>query len=110
MDGPEWAKTVEVAGRSDPVAVARELVAERFPVLRAAFIAGSVLTRHRTPTSDLDIVVLLAGPPAPYRVNLRHRDWLVELFVQTEADWHRFADQETAAGFEQPADSSSLPA
>ncbi|MFF0435422.1 nucleotidyltransferase domain-containing protein [Streptomyces sp. NPDC004327] len=80
----------------DPVRTARELVRDRFPAARAAFLAGSVLTDRRTATSDLDIVVLLDGPPAPLRENLIHRGWPVELFVQTEADWRRFAEQETA--------------
>lgn len=75
---------------------ARELVRDRFPAARAAFLAGSVLTDRRTPTSDLDIVVLLDGPPAPYRESLVYRSWPVELFVQTEAVWRSFADQETA--------------
>ncbi|WP_406315495.1 nucleotidyltransferase domain-containing protein [Streptomyces sp. NBC_00118] len=80
----------------DPVLTAHELVRDRFPGARAAFLAGSVLTDRRTPTSDLDIVVLLDGPPAPNRENLVYRGWPVELFVQTQAAWHRFADQETA--------------
>lgn len=79
---------VETAGR---------LVRSRFPEARAAFLAGSVLTPRRTPTSDLDVVVLLAGPPAPFRESLRYGGWPVELFVQTEAVWHRYAEQETAA-------------
>ncbi|MFG2661536.1 nucleotidyltransferase domain-containing protein [Streptomyces sp. NPDC048425] len=79
----------------DPVLTARELTLDRFPSARAAFLAGSVLTNYRTPTFDLDIVVLLDGPPAPNRENLIYRGWPVELFVQTQADWHRFADQET---------------
>ncbi|MFE2586475.1 nucleotidyltransferase domain-containing protein [Streptomyces sp. NPDC059378] len=80
----------------DPVLTARELVRDRFAAARAAFLAGSVLTDRRTTTSDLDIVVLLDGPPAPFRENLVYRGWPVELFVQTEAAWHGFADQETA--------------
>jgi hypothetical protein len=80
----------------EPAEVAMELVEGRFPAARAAFLAGSVLTRRRTPTSDLDIVVLLAGPPAPYRESLIYWDWPVELFVQTEADWHGFVDREMA--------------
>lgn len=79
----------------DPVLTARELVHNRLPAARAAFLAGSVLTDRRTPTSDLDIVVLLDGPPAPNRENLLYRGWPVELFVQTEAAWRAFADQET---------------
>ncbi|MEV5592907.1 nucleotidyltransferase domain-containing protein [Streptomyces sp. NPDC052496] len=49
----------------DPVLTARELVRNRFPAAQATFLAGSVLTDRWTPTSDLDIVVLLDGPPAP---------------------------------------------
>ncbi|MFI7504700.1 nucleotidyltransferase domain-containing protein [Streptomyces sp. NPDC049687] len=81
----------------DPVEIARELVLDRFPEARSAFLAGSVLTDRRTPTSDLDIVVLLTGAPAPYRESLVHQGWPVELFVQTDADWHAFANRETAA-------------
>ncbi|MER5202493.1 nucleotidyltransferase domain-containing protein [Streptomyces sp. NPDC002825] len=81
---------------NDPVLTARELVRDRFPAARAAFLAGSVLTDRRTPTSDLDVVVLLDGPPAPLRENLLYRGWPVELFVQTEAFWHSFVEQETA--------------
>ncbi|MEU6220512.1 nucleotidyltransferase domain-containing protein [Streptomyces sp. NPDC047022] len=81
----------------DHVEIARELVRNRFPEARAAFLAGSVLTHRRTPASDLDIVVLLTGPPAPFRESLVHENWPVELFVQTEVDWRRFAERETAA-------------
>ncbi|WP_371791699.1 nucleotidyltransferase domain-containing protein [Streptomyces sp. NBC_01471] len=80
----------------DHVEIAGELVRDRFPEARAAFLAGSVLTHRRTPTSDLDIVVLLTGPPAPFRESLVHEGWPVELFVQTEADWRLFAERETA--------------
>ncbi|MEV6796427.1 hypothetical protein AB0M87_31550 [Streptomyces sp. NPDC051320] len=53
----------------DPMLTERELVRDRFPAARVAFPAGSVLTDSRTPTSDLDIVVLLDGSPAPNREN-----------------------------------------
>src|SRR5579863_321771 len=65
----------------DPVADARALVAERFPAARAAFLGGGVLSARRTATSDLDIVVVIDGPPAPFRESLRWRGWPVELFV-----------------------------
>ncbi|WP_406834866.1 nucleotidyltransferase domain-containing protein [Streptomyces sp. AHU1] len=81
----------------DHVEIAGELVRNRFPGARAAFLAGSVLTHRRTHTSDLDVVVLLAGPPAPFRESLMHEGWPVELFVQTEADWRLFVERETAA-------------
>lgn len=65
------------------VARARALVAQRFPEARAAWLAGSVVSGEATPTSDLDITVLLPGPPAPFRESLVHEGWPVELFVHT---------------------------
>jgi hypothetical protein len=65
------------------VATARELVLERFPEARAAWLAGSVVSGRATPTSDLDVTVLLAGPPAAFRESLVHRGWPVELFVHS---------------------------
>ena len=69
----------------DPMADARALVAERFPGALAAFLGGGVLSARRTATSDLDIVVVIAGPPAPFRESLRWRGWPVELFVHDQA-------------------------
>lgn len=66
----------------DPVADARALVAECFPAALAAFLGGGVLSARRTTTSDLDIVVLIGGPPAPFRESLRWRGWPAEVFVQ----------------------------
>jgi predicted nucleotidyltransferase len=69
--------------RLEPIDAAQRVVATRFPNATAAFLAGSVLTSRRTETSDLDIVVVLPGPPAPFRETLRAHGWVVELFVQT---------------------------
>src|ERR1022692_5262518 len=69
----------------DPVADAADLVRDRFPDALAAFLGGGVLSACRTATSDLDIVVLLAGPPAPYRESLQFRGWPVELFVDRKS-------------------------
>src|SRR5258708_15214061 len=66
----------------DPEEDAGARVTARFPDARAAFLGGGVLSARRTPTSDLDIVVLLGGPPAPYRESLIWRNWPVEIFAQ----------------------------
>jgi len=79
----------------DPIGDARALAAERFPEALAVVLAGSVLTSRRTSASDLDVVVLLAGPPAPFRETIRWRGWPVELFVQTHASAQWFWDDET---------------
>jgi hypothetical protein len=80
----------------EPVEVARAVVAERFPDALAAFLGGGVLSAYRTTTSDLDIVVLLAGPPAPYRESMHWRGWPVELFVHDPASIGRAFARDTA--------------
>ena len=52
------------------------------------------MTSRRTAMSDLDIVVLLHGSPAPYRASLRSGEWPVEMFVHTEATWHAYVERE----------------
>lgn len=78
----------------DAIAAARTVVDEHHPDARAAFLGGSVVTGRRTAMSDLDIVVLLHGAPAPYRASFRHDDWPVELFVHTEATWYAYVERE----------------
>jgi hypothetical protein len=80
----------------DPVDAARDLVAARFPAARAAFLGGGVLSDHRTATSDLDIVVLLDGPPAPYRESVRWRGWPAELFVHDRASIEHYFGRDRA--------------
>ncbi len=80
----------------DPVADARALIAERFPAARAAFLGGGILTARRTATSDLDIVVVLPGPPAPYRESLSWRGWPVEIFVHDADSLERYFGTDTA--------------
>ncbi len=83
--------------RPEPRDAAASFVAREFPQARAAFVGGGVLTEHRTPTSDLDVVVLLDGPPAPYRETFWHDGWVVEAFVHTRESltefWDRDADR-----------------
>lgn len=72
--------------KDDPEADARALVAELYPHARWAVLTGSVITPHRTPGSDLDIVVVLPSgdPEAPHRESRVFRGWPVELFVHDE--------------------------
>jgi hypothetical protein len=80
----------------DPVKDARALVGERFAGAPAAFLGGSVLSPLRTATSDLDIVIILAGPPAPYRESMRWRGWPVETFVHDAASLEHFFAKDAA--------------
>ncbi|RDI63921.1 nucleotidyltransferase domain-containing protein [Nocardia pseudobrasiliensis] len=74
--------------------IAGQLVRELFPEARAAWLGGSTVRGTATATSDLDITVLLSGPPAPYRESLHYNGWPVELFVQTEASLAHFCGRE----------------
>ncbi|UNB52910.1 nucleotidyltransferase domain-containing protein [Mycolicibacterium sp. YH-1] len=74
--------------------VAERLVMARFPEARAAWLGGSVAAGEQTSTSDLDITVLLDGPPAPFRSSEVIDGWPVEFFVQTEESLLQFCAQD----------------
>ncbi len=82
----------------NPVADARDVVAELFPQARWAILTGSVITSARTAGSDLDIVVLLpdGDPKAPQRDSRRYRGWPVELFVHDEQSLRHYLTTELA--------------
>jgi predicted nucleotidyltransferase len=78
----------------DPTDLARRLVQELYPDARAAWLGGSVARGDASSTSDLDITVLLDGPPAPMRKSLEYGGWPVELFVHTAKSLRYFADKD----------------
>lgn len=78
--------------------MARSIVADRFPYALAAVLAGSSAIGATTPTSDLDIVVLLTGPPAPYRETIRVERVPVELFVHTSDSLVYWYERERSEG------------
>lgn len=84
--------------RPQPDVAARDLVQQQFPDAVLAVLAGSAATGRATDTSDLDIVVVLDGPPAPYRETLRHEGWLVEVFAHTPDSLTEFFASERAQG------------
>jgi len=73
----------ESMGRMNALEMALSIVVEQFPEALAAVLAGSSAAGTATATSDLDIVVVLAGLPAPYRETIRVDGVPVELFVHT---------------------------
>lgn len=83
----------------DPIPDALALVRDRYPQAVWAVLAGSVLTAHRTPGSDLDLVVVLplGDPLAPRRESLVFRDWPAELFVHDEQTLDHWLAKEHAA-------------
>lgn len=80
----------------ESVRLATQVVAQRFSSPVAAWLGGSVVRGTATALSDLDITVLLGGPPAPMRESLRADGVPVELFVHTESSlaFYRATDQD----------------
>lgn len=82
----------------DLISLARRVVEERCPQASAAVLAGGSGTGRTTAASDLDIVVLMEVPPAPFRETVDHDGRPVELFCHTGESYEVFAVLETAAG------------
>jgi len=82
----------------DLVDHARELVAMRYPGALAAFLGGSASTGTATPTSDLDIAVLMPAGHDTRRETTRERGRLVEWFVHTPETIDRFLDNDERRG------------
>ncbi|MEU8791344.1 nucleotidyltransferase domain-containing protein [Streptomyces sp. NPDC048643] len=69
---------------------AARLVAELFPQALGAVLGGSAAEGRSTPTSDLDIGVLLPDSAGSGRQVLRHEGRLVELFLNSDEDLAEF--------------------
>lgn len=85
-------------GRANALEMAGSVAANLFPDALAAVLAGSAATGGATPTSDLDIVILLAGPPAPYRETIRVEGIPVELFIHTSDSLRYWYERERSEG------------
>jgi hypothetical protein len=73
----------------EPLATARAVLRARYQHSTAAVLGRSVLGPTRTPTSDLDLVVLLPGA-APRWEAFEAAGWLAEAFVSGPAGWERY--------------------
>jgi predicted nucleotidyltransferase len=74
---------------------ARTLVTERYPDAVQAWLAGSVSRGEGTPTSDLDITVLLDEVEV-HRETVEYAGWPAELFVHTAASIEFFVAKDLA--------------
>lgn len=89
--------------RPDPVSAATAFVAGRFADARAAYLGGGVLGPLRTPTSDLDVVVVLDPDPdvpdrprPPYRETFEHEGWITEVFAHDEVSLREWWQRDVA--------------
>lgn len=69
-----------------PTAQALSLITSRYPHALGAILGGSAAQGRATPTSDLDVAILLPDSDTSRREVIRHDGRLAELFLHTLAD------------------------
>ncbi|WP_041055095.1 nucleotidyltransferase domain-containing protein [Jeotgalibacillus campisalis] len=69
--------------RIDPLKAAEQFIQKHHPHCQAALLAGSVVRKEATPTSDLDIVVFNQSIESSYRSSYREAGWPIEVFVHS---------------------------
>jgi hypothetical protein len=79
--------------RKDAKAAALEIVAEKYPQARVAFLAGSVNRGESTATSDLDLVVICERLPQAYRESFTLGGWPTEVFVHDPQTLRYFVNE-----------------
>ena len=79
--------------RSELLAAAQDIRAERYSDSEVAFLAGSLVRGEGTATSDLDIVVIYGALPNAYRESFRFGPWPVEAFVHDSATLKYFFNE-----------------
>ncbi|MET8331407.1 nucleotidyltransferase domain-containing protein [Streptomyces sp. NPDC005181] len=72
--------------QATPAAQALRLITNRYPHALGAVLGGSAAQGCATPTSDLDVAVLLPDSDTSRREVIRHDGRLAELFLHTLAD------------------------
>lgn len=83
----------------DYIAVASNLIEERFPDAACAFVAGSIVTGHGTPSSDIDLIVFYTDETREsYRDSIIYEGWPVEIFVHNPKSQDYFMAQDLDNG------------
>ncbi|WP_432144437.1 nucleotidyltransferase domain-containing protein [Streptomyces sp. bgisy084] len=79
-----------------PTAQALHLIASRYPQALGAILGGSAAQGRATPTSDLDVALLLPDSDSSRREVIRHDGRPAELFLHTLADLPGFFEWDRA--------------
>ena len=71
---------------------ARGVLLERYPNADAAIVGGSVVRGEGSPTSDLDLLVVIGGLSAPFRESFTSHEWPVQASVNNLQSWRHLFD------------------
>ncbi|MEZ2128306.1 MULTISPECIES: nucleotidyltransferase domain-containing protein [unclassified Sinorhizobium] len=83
----------------DVVAIARRVLASRFPGALCAFVAGSILRGQGTVASDIDLVVVFDRVETGWREFFSESGFPVEAFVHDPETLGWFIDTDAKSGF-----------
>ena len=90
--------------RPDPVQTIEKLIQERYPKAQAVFLAGSVVEKQGTATSDLDVVIVFDRLPNAYREAFIYDGWPIDAFIHDPETLAYFFER-----FDLPSFSPALP-
>ncbi|PGL69067.1 nucleotidyltransferase domain-containing protein [Bacillus sp. AFS055030] len=74
----------------NPIEAAKHFIEKYFPKCQGALLAGSVVRKEATETSDLDIVIFDKSLISSYRESLKEFGWEIEVFVHNLSSYKQF--------------------
>lgn len=80
------------------LAIAKEIVKDRYPGAACAFVAGSIMRGQGTASSDIDLVVIYNDLDAAWRESFVHEGLPVEAFVHDPSTLKWFMDDDERSG------------
>jgi predicted nucleotidyltransferase len=80
------------------IEVTKEILNTKYPSAEFAFLAGSILRGEGTAFSDLDIIIIFADLPDPYRESFYFQGFPVETFVHTPDSLNAFFERDGKDG------------
>ncbi|HEY8945618.1 MAG TPA: nucleotidyltransferase domain-containing protein [Polyangiaceae bacterium] len=86
------------ADRPSPQEAATQLHAEKYPLARVLFCAGSVVRGEGCASSDLDVVVLFDRVDNAWRESFHFAGWPVEVFAHDPETLAFFVEQDIQSG------------
>lgn len=84
--------------RLDSFVVAKDLIDVEFRDCQAAILAGSVVRKEETLTSDLDIVIFNNQLKSSYRESFIYKRWPVEIFAHSLSSYQAYFKMDCERG------------
>ncbi|GIN86253.1 nucleotidyltransferase [Heyndrickxia sporothermodurans] len=80
--------------KMEPVEAAMQFINKQFPTCQGALLAGSVVRKEATETSDLDIIIFDQSLKSSYRESFLEFGWPIEAFVHSFTSYKYFFEDD----------------